>query len=41
MQLKFDSFSLSLHGTELIKDCSLELNYGRRYGLIGLVRICA
>lgn len=38
-QLKFDNFSLSLHGTELIKDCSLELNYGRRYGLIGLVRV--
>ncbi len=38
MQIKIDNFSLSLHGTELVHDCTLELNYGRRYGLIGLVR---
>jgi len=29
------NFSLSLHGVELVKDSSLDLNYGRRYGLIG------
>jgi len=34
--VKIESFSLSLHGTNLIDDTTLELNYGRRYGLIGL-----
>ncbi len=34
--LKIDNFSLSLHACELLQDTSLELNYGRRYGLIGL-----
>jgi len=27
---------VSLHGIELIKDATLELNHGNRYGLIGL-----
>lgn len=33
--VKVDAFSVSLHGKELIQDAVLELNYGRRYGLIG------
>jgi len=34
--LKIDNFSLSLHGQVLVEDTRLELNYGRRYGLLGL-----
>lgn len=30
------SLSLTFHGQELLADTSLELNSGRRYGLIGL-----
>lgn len=30
------SLSLTFHGQELLVDTSLELNSGRRYGLIGL-----
>lgn len=30
------SLSLTFHGQELLQDTSLELNSGRRYGLIGL-----
>lgn len=30
------SLSLTFHGQELLTDTSLELNSGRRYGLIGL-----
>jgi hypothetical protein len=33
--IKIDSFSMSMAGTELIKDCSIELTIGRRYGLLG------
>lgn len=33
--IKVISFSLSFHGENLIEDTALELNYGRRYGLIG------
>jgi len=33
--IKIESFSLSLHGGELVKDTKLELNWNRRYGLIG------
>lgn len=33
--IKIDGFSMSLTGTELIQDCSIELTIGRRYGLIG------
>ncbi|CAI5465370.1 unnamed protein product [Closterium sp. Yama58-4] len=29
-------FSLNFHGHELVSDTTLELNYGRRYGLLGL-----
>lgn len=31
-----DSLSITFHGTELLVDTRLELNNGRRYGLIGL-----
>eukprot|EP00040_Diaphanoeca_grandis_P004377 m.28449 g.28449 ORF g.28449 m.28449 type:complete len:645 (+) comp15919_c0_seq1:12-1946(+) len=33
--IKIVSFSLSFHGENLIEDTTLELNYGRRYGLLG------
>lgn len=33
--MKIDAFSLSVQGHELVKDCTLELTQGRRYGLIG------
>ena len=31
-----DSLSITFHGVELLVDTRLELNNGRRYGLIGL-----
>jgi len=31
-----DSLSITFHGSELLVDTRLELNNGRRYGLIGL-----
>jgi len=34
--IKIESFSISLHGHELVSDTKLELNFGRRYGFIGL-----
>jgi len=34
--VKITSFSLSFYGKVLIAETELELNYGRRYGLIGL-----
>jgi len=34
--VKIGKFSVSLHGVELVKDASLELNHGNRYGFIGL-----
>jgi ATP-binding cassette subfamily F protein 2 len=33
--LKIESFSMSLYGKELVKNTTLSLNNGRRYGLIG------
>lgn len=33
--LKIDSFTLSFHGRLLIQDATIELNFGRRYGLLG------
>jgi len=33
--IKITSFTLSFHGRELVSDTTLELNYGRRYGLVG------
>ncbi|XP_050420082.1 ATP-binding cassette sub-family F member 2 [Adelges cooleyi] len=34
--VKIDNLSISFHGCELLQDTMLELNCGRRYGLIGL-----
>jgi len=34
--IKIDNFSITFHGTEILSDTKLELNCGRRYGLIGL-----
>jgi ATP-binding cassette subfamily F protein 2 len=34
--IKISSFSLSYHGRPLVTETELELNYGRRYGLIGM-----
>ncbi|RWS07657.1 ATP-binding cassette sub-family F member 2-like protein [Dinothrombium tinctorium] len=34
--IKIDNFSITFHGCELLTDTKLELNCGRRYGLIGL-----
>lgn len=34
--VKVENFSISVHGKQLFDDCTFELNYGRRYGLIGL-----
>ncbi|MCL4128825.1 UNVERIFIED_CONTAM: hypothetical protein GTU68_017517 [Idotea baltica] len=33
--IKIDNFSITFHGTEMLQDTKLELNCGRRYGLIG------
>jgi len=33
--IKFESFFMNFKGKELISDATLELNFGRRYGLIG------
>ncbi|PSN43831.1 ATP-binding cassette sub-family F member 2 [Blattella germanica] len=34
--VKIDNLSISFHGHELLQDTTLELNCGRRYGLLGL-----
>jgi len=34
--IKIDNFSIMFHGFEILVDTKLELNCGRRYGLIGL-----
>ncbi|KAF9969201.1 hypothetical protein BGZ65_012157, partial [Modicella reniformis] len=33
--IKIESFTLSFHGRELITNTDIDLNFGRRYGLIG------
>lgn len=33
--LKIESYSLNYHGRVLIDNATIELNFGRRYGLIG------
>ena len=35
VDLRIDQFSMQVNGQELVRDCSLELNAGRRYGLLG------
>ncbi|MCH86458.1 ABC transporter F family member 1-like [Trifolium medium] len=34
--IRIESLSVTFHGHDLIVDSELELNYGRRYGLLGL-----
>lgn len=34
--VKIDNFSITFHGCEMLQDALLELNCGRRYGLLGL-----
>lgn len=34
--VKIDNFSITFHGVEILSDTKLELNCGRRYGLVGL-----
>lgn len=34
--IKIENFSVTFHGCELMQDTLLELNCGRRYGLLGL-----
>mmetsp|Transcript_12816 Transcript_12816/g.29065 ORF Transcript_12816/g.29065 Transcript_12816/m.29065 type:complete len:557 (-) Transcript_12816:137-1807(-) len=36
MDVKIEQFSLGIYGKEFISDTKLELNFGRRYGLIGM-----
>lgn len=33
--IKVDQLSISFHGHKLVQDCQLNLNFGRRYGLLG------
>lgn len=33
--IKITGYTMGLNGVELIKECSIELTIGRRYGLIG------
>lgn len=33
--IKIDNFSITFHGAEILTDTKVELNCGRRYGLIG------
>ncbi|KAL7747447.1 ABC transporter ATP-binding protein arb1 [Sorochytrium milnesiophthora] len=33
--IRIESFTMNFHGVPLIQDSTIELNYGRRYGLIG------
>ena len=33
--IKIDNFSIMFHGAEILVDTKIELNCGRRYGLIG------
>merc|ERR1740138_834772 len=35
MDVKIEQFSMSVYGKEFIMDTKLELNFGRKYGLIG------
>lgn len=34
--VKIENFSITFHGSEMLQDALLELNCGRRYGLLGL-----
>lgn len=36
LDVRIEQFSMQVNGQELIKDCTIELNMGRRYGLLGM-----
>jgi ATP-binding cassette subfamily F protein 2 len=36
MDLKVDALTVTFYGREIVTDTLLELNMGRRYGLVGL-----
>jgi len=36
INLKIDQLTITFHGREIVTDTTLEINMGRRYGLIGL-----
>jgi len=36
LDLKIDQLTITFHGREIVSDTTLEINQGRRYGLIGL-----
>lgn len=36
IDLKIDQLTITFHGREIVTDTTLEINMGRRYGLIGL-----
>ncbi|CAL9237360.1 hypothetical protein ISN44_As09g024910 [Arabidopsis suecica] len=35
LDIRIESLSVTFHGNDLIVDLMLELNYGRRYGMLG------
>ena len=35
MDVRIEQFSMQVNGRELVRDCAIELNQGRRYGLLG------
>ena len=36
LDVRIEQFSMQVNGQELVKDCTIELNAGRRYGLLGM-----
>ena len=36
MDVKISQFSMQVNGQQLVEDCDIELNVGRRYGLLGV-----
>ena len=36
LDVRIEQFSMQVNGQELVKDCDIELNAGRRYGLLGM-----
>jgi ATP-binding cassette subfamily F protein 2 len=36
INLKIEQLTITFHGREIVTDTTLEINMGRRYGLIGL-----
>ena len=36
LDIRIEQFSMQVNGQELVQDCTIELNAGRRYGLLGM-----